>query len=281
MLIGPFVEETIRRAINEDLGNGDITTDLLVAPGIKGEAAIYAKGEGILAGTHVFQAVFLILDGDSVFKDFPADGTAVENGDLLGRVSASLEALLIGERTALNFLQHLSGISGKARRWQTIIDEFKVELVDTRKTTPGLRQLEKYAVKVGGARNHRLDLSGGILIKENHIRAIGSIEKAVKLARKNAPVTVKIEVEVTDLTELREALEAGANIIMLDNMDIKTIKEAVKIAHGKALLEVSGNVTEDRLQEIAATGVDFISSGALTYNASILDISMLITETTR
>ncbi len=278
MLIDPFVKETIYRAIREDMGNGDITTESLVLPGIRGEAIIVAKSYGVLAGTAVFQAVFLALDNSAVFKDFPGDGATVKKGDLLGRVSASIESLLSGERTALNFLQHLSGIAGRARHWQGIIEDFNADLVDTRKTTPGLRQLEKYAVRVGGGLNHRLDLSGGVLIKENHIRAAGSIETAVRLARKIAPITAKIEVEVTGLGELQEALKAGADIIMLDNMDIKTIEEAVRINGGRALLEVSGNVKEERLREIAATGVDFISSGALTYGVPFLDISMLITE---
>lgn len=270
------MDELIKRALSEDIGHGDITTMSLIPEEQMGKGIFYAKGEGILAGTEICQRVFKCLDPRAEFRIIKRDGDQVLSGDTIMEAAGRMRALLSGERVALNFLQRMSGIASKTRAMTELIRYSKAELVDTRKTTPGLRLLEKYAVVVGGGRNHRFALYDGIMIKDNHIQAVGGIQKAVCTARQKLPHTLKIEVEVESLEQLQEALEAQADIIMLDNMDIDTMKTAVEIVAGRALLEASGGVNEENIAEIARTGVDFISCGALTHSAASLDISFKI-----
>lgn len=266
----------IERALEEDLGSGDLTTEHTVSLDASGSAVIIAKDSGIIAGLAVAGAVFQTLDNELCCSHLCEDGAAVTEGVMLMRIEGRLRPILSAERTALNFLQHLSGIATQTAAWVKELEGFPARLVDTRKTTPGLRLLEKYAVRAGGGHNHRLALDSGILVKENHIRAAGGINAAVEKVRLRAPFTLRIEVEVTNLAELKEALAAGAEIIMLDNMNIEMMREAVALTAGKALLEASGNVTLSRLKEIAATGVDYISAGALTHSSRALDLSLLV-----
>ncbi|HOL17923.1 MAG TPA: carboxylating nicotinate-nucleotide diphosphorylase [Bacillota bacterium] len=271
-----MIKETIKNALKEDLGQGDLTTFYTVPAQARGSGRILAKETGVMAGLFVAAEVFHCVDGTLQVERLVEDGTRVRAGQPVMHISGRLQAILLAERTALNFLQRLSGIATKTALWVEAIKDYPVRLADTRKTTPGLRMLEKYAVAVGGGYNHRLALDSGILIKENHIRAAGGITAAVKAVRERAPFTVRIEVEVTDLAQLQEALAAGADIIMLDNMDIEMMRQAVAITEGRALLEASGNVTYERLVEIAATGVDIISCGALTHSFKSLDLSLLL-----
>lgn len=272
-MIYPGLHDLIKRCLEEDLGHGDITTQSLVPNEQVSQGVIYAKAEGVIAGIEVCRAVFSYLDPALSMLVLKNDGDEVSCGDTIAQLEGNSRALLTGERTALNFLQHLSGIATQARQMTELIKYSKAELLDTRKTTPGLRILEKYAVSVGGARNHRFGLYDGVMIKDNHIKAVGSIKKAVSLVRQKVPHTVRIEVEVENLEQLQEALEAKADIILLDNMDTATMKEAVALTNGQALLEASGKITAANLAEAAKTGVDFISMGALTHSAPNLDIS--------
>lgn len=272
------LNDLIRRSLEEDIGYGDITTNSLVSADQMAHGIFYAKDTGIIAGIKVSEAVFQTLDPEVQVQILKEDGDAVKPGDTIAIVTGRTRALLTGERTALNFLQRLSGIASQTRQLVDLIKDYKTELLDTRKTTPGLRVLEKFAVGVGGARNHRFGLYDGVMIKDNHIIAAGGIKPAVALARQKVPHTVRIEVEVESLTQLQEALEAGADIIMLDNMDIAAMKEAVEITGGRALLEASGGIKAANLAEVASTGVDFISMGTLTHSAVSLDISFDITE---
>ncbi|HRX20208.1 MAG TPA: carboxylating nicotinate-nucleotide diphosphorylase [Syntrophomonadaceae bacterium] len=274
----PGLNDLITRALQEDIGHQDITTANLVSPSLKAKGIFLVKSSGILAGLEVSRAVFGLLDPDIVFTALKSDGEKLEPGDRIAIVEGAATTLLTGERTALNFMQRLSGIASKTYHMAEIIKPYKAQLVDTRKTTPGLRFLEKYAVKIGGGRNHRLGLFDGVIIKDNHIMAAGGIIPAVKKVRSLIPLTVKIEVEVENLEQLKEALEAGADIIMLDNMDTDTMRRAVLITNGKALLEASGGINENTIAAVAQTGVDFISSGALTHSAVSLDISFDIIE---
>lgn len=274
----PGLNDLITRALQEDIGHQDITTANLVSPSLKAKGIFLVKSSGILAGLEVSRAVFGLLDPDIVFTALKSDGEKLEPGDRIAIVEGAAATLLTGERTALNFMQRLSGIASKTYHMAEIIKPYKAQLVDTRKTTPGLRFLEKYAVKIGGGRNHRLGLFDGVIIKDNHIMAAGGIIPAVKKVRPLIPLTVKIEVEVENLEQLKEALEAGADIIMLDNMDTDTMRRAVSITNGKALLEASGGINENTIAAVAQTGVDFISSGALTHSAVSLDISFDIIE---
>jgi len=267
------VQDLIARALQEDIGHQDITTENLVDAKQRSRGVFLAKSAGIIAGIAVAEQVFRTLDEDIEFTTIINDGEEATPGDVIAIVEGRTRTLLIGERTALNFLQRLSGIATRTRRMVDLIRYEKAEIVDTRKTTPGLRWLEKYAVRVGGARNHRFGLYDGAMIKDNHIKAAGGIQKAVSTLRARIPHTIKIEVEVEDLEQLQEALEARADIIMLDNMDVDTMRQAVEITAGRALLEASGGITEDTLVEVARTGVDFISIGALTHSAGSLDIS--------
>ena len=276
MLISPWLKEMLELALKEDTGTGDITTELLIPPQKNAEAGIIAREEGVIAGLDIAGAVFKLVDNRLNFMQKISDGEKVEKGSVIAVLSGSARSILTGERTALNFLQRLSGIATLTAEWVELIAGYPAQLVDTRKTSPGLRRLEKYAVMTGGGRNHRMNLSDGVLIKENHIKAAGGIRKAVLRAKEAAPVTLKTEVEVTCPEEFKEAMEAGADLIMLDNMDTETMKKAVELNRGRVLLEASGNITRGRLQEVAATGVDFISSGALTHSARALDLSLLI-----
>jgi nicotinate-nucleotide pyrophosphorylase (carboxylating) len=273
------LNELIARALAEDIGHGDLTTASLIPADLQASGVFIAKSPGVLAGIDVSRAVYTYLDPDTAFEAFKTDGDTLAKGDIIAKVSGKASVLLTGERVALNFMQRLSGIASKTRRMVELIKYLPAELIDTRKTTPGLRVLEKYAVKVGGARNHRFGLYDGVLIKDNHIKAVGSIARAVSDARKNVPHTVKIEVEVDDLDQLQQALEARADIILLDNMDIEQMKKAVEITAGRAQLEASGGINEESLVEVAKSGVDLISSGALTHSATSLDISFDLTET--
>ena len=268
-----YLQDIIKRALQEDIGHQDITTDNLVDKEQRSRGVFLAKAAGIVAGIHVAQEVFRCLDDDIQFTVVKNDGEKIAPGDTLAVVAGRTRSLLKGERVALNFLQRLSGIATRTNHMVELIRYEKAEIVDTRKTTPGLRRLEKYAVSVGGARNHRFGLYDGALIKDNHIKAAGGIQKAISTLRTRIPHTIKIEVEVENLEQLQEALEARADIIMLDNMDIDTLHQAVEITAGQALLEASGGITEANLVEVARTGVDFISIGALTHSAGSLDIS--------
>ena len=268
-----LVEENVKRALNEDLQYGDITTESVVLNHKIAKVDIIAKEKGVIAGTEVFKMVFKTL-GD-VEVDFSVnDGEEVEKGQYFGQVSGDAKKILMGERVALNYMQRMCGIATLTREFVERLEGTKVKLLDTRKTTPNMRIFEKYAVKVGGGTNHRFGLNDGVMIKDNHIEAAGGIKNAVSLARKNSPFVRKIEVEVESIEQLKEALETKADIIMLDNMDIKTLKEAVKLIDNRAEVEASGNVTLDNIREIAKTGVDFISTGAVTHSFKVLDISM-------
>lgn len=267
------IQELIKRALQEDIGHQDITTENLVDADQRSRGVFYAKASGIVAGIQVAQQVFRCLDNDIEFSIMKNDGDGILPGDVLAVAEGKTRTLLIGERVALNFLQRLCGIATRTRRMVDLIRYEKAEIVDTRKTTPGLRCLEKYAVSVGGGRNHRFGLYDGAMIKDNHIKAAGGIPKAITALRSRIPHTIRIEVEVENLDQLQEALEARADIILLDNMDIDTLRQAVEITAGRALLEASGGITEDTLVEVAKTGVNFISVGALTHSVSSLDIS--------
>lgn len=270
------IKPLINMALLEDIGPGDITTDYLIDEFANGEAFIVAKQDFILAGSDVAEQVFKTLDpAMDIFRPF-RDGDEVKNGDVVMELKGKMRALLKGERTALNFLQRLSGISTNVRSYVDQLGETRVRLVDTRKTIPGHRVLEKYAVRIGGAYNHRMALYDGVLIKDNHIAAAGGILKAVEKLRRHVSHLVKIEVEVSTMKELDEALRAKADVIMLDNMNLTQIAEAVKRIDKRALVEVSGSVTKDSLIPLAMAGVDIISSGALTHQAQAVDMSMRI-----
>src|SRR5665647_874106 len=259
------LDDLIKRSLEEDIGYGDITTLSVVPAEQISEGLFIAKTAGVIAGLEVARAVFRQLDPEIIFNGLIKDGDAVQSGETIAKVRGRSRALLTGERTALNFLQRLSGIASQTRQWVEIIKDSQASLLDTRKTTPGLRVLEKYAVAVGGARNHRFGLYDGVMIKDNHIIAAGGIQRAVAMARARVPHTLKIEVEVENLDQLQVALTAKADIIMLDNMDPATMKAAVAIVKGRALLEASGGIKAANLLEVAQTGVDFISMGALTH----------------
>ena len=273
-LIKLNIDPLILQALQEDITSEDITTNAVVAAGVRAQVNLIAKESGIIAGLAVYQRTFELLDDSATIETFVSDGDAVNPGDLLAVVTAEARTLLTGERTALNYLQRISGIATHTRKLVGYLAGTSTRLLDTRKTTPNMRIFEKYAVTVGGGHNHRFNLSDGILIKDNHINAAGGVKEAISAARKAAPFVRKIEVEVENLEMLEQALEAGADIIMLDNMDIATMQAAIKIIAGRAITECSGNVTEVRLQELAGIGVDYISCGALTHSSAILDLSM-------
>jgi len=267
----------IDMALKEDYGSGDITTDNLIDPTLSGVGEVIAKEPIIIAGIDIFQQVFTHIDPNVVTTSGYKDGDFIQKGESILTVEGSMRALLIGERTALNFLQRLSGIATLVRSYVDLLDNKKVRLVDTRKTTPGWRVLEKYAVRVGGGDNHRMGLYDGVLIKDNHIAASGGIPQSIRRIKNKVSHLIKIEIEVSDLDGVKAAVEAGADIIMLDNMDIVQIKEAVALIGGKAVVEASGNITKNNLTELADSGVDIISVGALTHSARCVDISMKIT----
>ena len=271
------VKALIQTALDEDIGSGDITTDNLIDPKLTGRSVLVAKEPMVLAGIDIARQVFKYLDTRMEFQALLSDGDTAETGASLVHIQGNLAALLKGERTALNFLQRLSGIATNVAAHVRLLEGSPVQLVDTRKTTPGWRVLEKYAVRVGGARNHRMGLYDGVLIKDNHIAAFGGVAASISHIRKHVSHLVKIEVEVSTLAQVEEALKVGVDIIMLDNMSLADIKKAVTMIQHAALVEVSGNVTQARLPALADTGVDIISIGALTHGARSVDISMQIT----
>jgi nicotinate-nucleotide pyrophosphorylase (carboxylating) len=270
------IQHLIDIALSEDIGPGDITTDHLVGPDRKGKGIVLAKESLVVAGLDVARQVFERLDPEMAFQPAYADGDDVAVNSVVFEVESGLRALLWGERTALNFLQRLSGIATHVRAFADKIERKSVRLVDTRKTTPGWRVLEKYAVRMGGAGNHRMGLYDGVLIKDNHIAVCGGIARTIEKARNSVSHLIKIEVEVTDLPGVEEATAAGADVIMLDNMGIEDIKAAVALIDGKALVEVSGGIRKKDLNQLAETGVDIISVGALTHSAKNVDLSMKI-----
>jgi nicotinate-nucleotide pyrophosphorylase (carboxylating) len=272
------IEKIIDSALGEDISSGDITTELLIPVELRGRASIVVKDEGVLAGIEVAAVVFRRVDPQLEFRGLVSDGSKVHPGDVAAAVEGSAASILKGERTALNFLQHLSGIATETARYVDAISGLKAHIMDTRKTIPGLRPLEKYAVRVGGGYNHRQSLGDGILIKDNHLAALHSqgtgLGGAVEKARRNAPRTLKVEIEVQNIDQARQALDAGADIIMLDNMNVDDIRRVVELCHGRALLEASGGITLENVRAVAETGVDLISVGALTHSAKALDISL-------
>jgi nicotinate-nucleotide pyrophosphorylase (carboxylating) len=267
-------DEIIQAALREDMPDGDVTSESVIPPAAVSEAVLLAKEAGVLAGLPVCQRVFELVDGRVAFQAKSEDGLPFRKGDILARLKGPSISLLKGERTALNFLQRLSGIATATRRFVDAVAGTKARILDTRKTTPGLRLLEKYAVRMGGGQNHRLNLSDMALIKDNHLRHVGSITEAVRRARENVRAGIKVEVEVTSFEESQEALAAGADIVMLDNMSLDEMKRVVASYAGRIPIEVSGSVTLDRAREIAGIGVDFISVGALTHSSRALDISL-------
>jgi len=266
----------IRLALREDIGSGDITTEYLIDENAAGSAMIIAKEPLVVAGTEVALRVFQLLDREVDGRVCVTDGSDAAAGDVIIHVRGRMRALLTGERTALNFLQRLSGIATHVRTFLGTLESSSVRLVDTRKTTPGLRTLEKYAVRTGGAHNHRMGLFDGVLIKDNHILACGGIRQAVEAVRRRAHHLLKIEVEVSDREQLRQALDAGADVIMLDNMDLKGIEQAVALINGAAAVEVSGGITRQNINQLVQAGVDIVSVGAMIHAARSVDISMTI-----
>ncbi|HEY49295.1 MAG TPA: carboxylating nicotinate-nucleotide diphosphorylase [Dehalococcoidia bacterium] len=274
------VEEIIDRALAEDLGQGDVTTEALIPADQEGIAHLVAKGAGILAGLGLTTKVFQKVDAELKVEELVSDGTKVTSGDRVAVVRGKVSSILRAERVALNFLQHLSGIATETARYVDAVSGTKALIMDTRKTIPGLRMLEKYAVRVGGGKNHRLNLGDSILIKDNHLVALRSrgvgLGEAVRKARKQAPERLKVEVEVESIDQAEEALFAGAEVIMLDNMSLEEMQQVVELAQGRAMLEASGGITLENVRAVAETGVDLISIGALTHSVKALDISLEI-----
>ena len=267
-------DKLIRMALQEDITSEDVSTNAVMRSAVKGTVDLIAKEDGIIAGLDVYARVFQILDEKTEISFNFKDGDAVKKGDLLGTVTGDIRVLLSGERVALNYLQRMSGIATYTKQVSKLLEGSKVTLLDTRKTTPNCRVFEKYAVRIGGGCNHRYNLSDGVLLKDNHIGSAGSVAKAVAMAKEYAPFVRKIEIEVETMEQVKEAVEAGADIIMLDNMTPEMMKEAVELIAGRAQTECSGNITKENIAKILETGVDFVSSGALTHSAPILDISM-------
>ena len=267
-------DELILSALREDITSEDITTNSVMREYQLGDVELICKQDGVIAGLDVFKRTFELLDSKTEVTFTKKDGDTVKNGDKIGVVRGDIRVLLSGERTALNYLQRMSGIATYTRSIADLLKGSKTKLLDTRKTTPNMRVFEKYAVKVGGGYNHRYNLSDGILLKDNHIGAAGGVKEAVQMAKEYAPFVRKIEIEVENLDMLKEALDAGADIIMLDNMSVEDMKEAVKLVSGKAETECSGNVTKENVEKLVDIGVDYISSGALTHSSPILDLSL-------
>ena len=267
-------DNLIMEALKEDITSEDITTNAVMREACPGEVQLICKQDGVIAGLEVYKRVFELLDEKTEVEFYVKDGDVVKNKQLMGVVRGDIRVLLSGERVALNYLQRMSGIATYTRSIVDLLEGSKTRLLDTRKTTPNMRVFEKYAVKVGGGCNHRYNLSDGILLKDNHIGAAGSVAKAIEMAKEYAPFVRKIEIEVENLEMVKEAVEAGADIIMLDNMTPDEMREAIKIIDGRAQTECSGNVTKENVARLVSVGVDYISSGALTHSAPILDISM-------
>lgn len=272
------IEPIIEAGFKEDVHTGDLTTDLLISADTQTTAIMVAKANGIVAGLPLAQKIFEKLDPNVQFITEVNDGDPIKTGDLICTIKGAYRALLTGERLALNFLQRMSGIATETSKYVEAVKDYKTEILDTRKTVPGLRLLDKYAVKAGGGTNHRIGLYDMVMIKDNHISVAGGIKNAVQAIRPNIPADIKIEVETTTMAEVQEALDAGADIIMLDNMDNATMTSAVQLIAGRAKVEASGNMNLERVKEVAATGVDFISIGALTHSVVALDISQKIKE---
>lgn len=268
--VDPFIENALR----EDITSEDVSTNAVMPHPQQGEVDLIAKEDGIICGLQVYERCFTILDPKTRVEFFVQDGDEVKDGELMAKVHGDIRVLLCGERTALNYLQRMSGIATYTHASAKLLEGTKTKLLDTRKTTPNNRIFEKYAVRIGGGNNHRYNLSDGVLLKDNHIGAAGGVANAVRMAKEYAPFVRKIEVEVETLDQVKEAVEAGADIIMLDNMDHAVMEEAMSIIGHKAEVEVSGNVTKEKIKNLTDLGVDFISSGALTHSAPILDISM-------
>ena len=268
------VDHLIKEALQEDISSEDVTTNAVMKEAVTGEVQLICKQDGVVAGLDVFRRVFEILDENVKINFYCKDGDEVKKGELMGVVTGDIRALLSGERVALNYLQRMSGIATYTHSVAKLLEGTKTKLLDTRKTTPNMRIFEKYAVRVGGGYNHRYNLSDGVLLKDNHIGAAGSVTKAVQMAKEYAPFVRKIEVEVENLDMVREAADAGADIIMLDNMSPEDMKEAIRIIDGRAETECSGNVTKENIDRLTSLGVDYISSGALTHSAPVLDISL-------
>ena len=267
-------DHLILEALKEDISSEDVTTNSVMKEAVAGEVDLICKQDGIIAGLEVFERVFTRLDPDTKVELYYKDGEEVKNGQLMGKVKGDIRVLLSGERVALNYLQRMSGIATYTNSVAKLLERSKIKLLDTRKTTPNMRIFEKYAVRAGGGYNHRYNLSDGVLLKDNHIGAAGSVTKAVQMAKEYAPFVRKIEVEVENLDMVKEAVEAGADIIMLDNMSPEDMKKAVELIDGRAQTECSGNVTKENIARLTEIGVDYISSGALTHSAPILDISL-------
>ena len=268
------VDPLILSALREDITSEDVTTNSVMPEAVQGEVDLIAKEDGVICGLQVFQRVFTLLDENTKVEFFAQDGDFVKNGTLVAKIYGDIRTLLCGERTALNYLQRMSGVATYTRKVAELLKDTKTTLLDTRKTTPNNRIFEKYSVRVGGGKNHRYKLSDGVLLKDNHIGAAGGVKEAILAAKEYAPFVRKIEVEVENLEMLKEALEAGADIIMLDNMTHDEIKTAMGMINGRAEVEVSGNVTKENIARLTDLGVDYISSGALTHSAPILDLSL-------
>ena len=267
-------DQLIRMALQEDITSEDVSTNAVMPTATKGTVELIAKEDGVIAGLDIYARVFTILDEKTEIDFHCKDGDEVKKGELMATVTGDIRVLLSGERVALNYLQRMSGIATYTRQVAKLLEGSTVTLLDTRKTTPNCRVFEKYAVRVGGGCNHRYNLSDGVLLKDNHIGAAGSVTKAIQMAKAYAPFVRKIEIEVETLEQVKEAVEAGADIIMLDNMTPEVMKQAVELIDGRAQTECSGNITKENIQKIREIGVDFVSSGALTHSAPILDISM-------
>ncbi|MCI5878944.1 MAG: carboxylating nicotinate-nucleotide diphosphorylase [Lachnospiraceae bacterium] len=268
------VDPLILSALREDITSEDVSTNSVMPHPQAGEVDLICKEDGIICGLQVFERTFTLLDENTKVEFFVKDGDEVKKGDLMAKVYGDIRTLLCGERTALNYLQRMSGIATYTHSVAALLKGTKTKLLDTRKTTPNNRIFEKYSVRIGGGNNHRYNLSDGVMLKDNHIGAAGGVKKAIEMAKEYAPFVRKIEVEVENLDMVREAVEAGADIIMLDNMKHEDMEEAMKIINGKAEVEVSGNVTKENIARLTDLGVDYISSGALTHSAPILDISL-------
>ncbi len=264
----------ILSALREDVTSEDVSANAIMRENQLGEADLICKEDGIICGMQIFERVFKLLDEATEVEFFVRDGESVKNGQLLAKVRGEIRTILCGERTALNYLQRMSGVATYTKSVAKLLEGTKTTLLDTRKTTPNNRLFEKYSVRIGGGKNHRYNLSDGVLLKDNHIGAAGSVKEAIRMAKEYAPFVRKIEVEVETLDMVREAVEAKADIIMLDNMTTDEIKEAINIIDGKAEIEVSGNVTRENIERLTSLGVDYISSGALTHSAPILDVSL-------
>lgn len=277
ILVSPQIERLIRDALDEDIGAGDLATMATITANSEGKGLFRAKKDGVVAGLVLLERIFYFIDPKVEVRLLVRDGSAVSPGMVVAEAVGPVRALLLAERTALNFLQRLSGNATLTRQYVDAVRDFPCKVLDTRKTTPGLRTLEKYAVRMGGGMNHRIGLYDAALVKDNHIEATGSIAEAVKAVRRHAPFMAKVEVEASSLKQVEEAIEARADVIMLDNMTLAQMAEAVKLVNKRAWVEASGGITLDTIRQVAETGVDFISSGALTHSAPVVDFNMKIT----